>query len=145
MKKVLLLLVILILLVVGCNSTPEAEEETKEIVEDLPEEPKQPEIEEELEEEPVVEAGAIPSIIEWCVTGFTYNLNSEGNSVDSKIVGIEIYKEKEFCKGEQTTNIQGMDIITTYYFTYEGQEMWVVSSVAGTTVETHIMDGEIVA
>lgn len=138
MKKVLLLLVILMLLIVGCNSTPKAEEE---IVEDLPEEPEQPKIEEER----VVEVGAIPPIREWCIAGSTYNLESDGSTIDSEIVGIETYKGKEFCKGEQTTNIQGMEVVTTYYFTYEGQEMWVVSSVTGTTVETHIVDGEVVA
>ncbi|MFH1770502.1 MAG: hypothetical protein ABH828_03015 [archaeon] len=148
MKRIVLLLVVLMLLVVGCNSTPEEAKgtEVKTTVtitgEDLPEAPEMPG--EETEVEVTTTVGTSGAIDEWCLTGSTYDVTSTDGSVSTKIVGIETYKGKQFCKGVQTTNIQGVgEVQTTYYFNEEAQEMWVVSTIAGQTTEIHIVDGEI--
>ncbi|MFH1589143.1 MAG: hypothetical protein ABIB43_01095 [archaeon] len=140
MKKIVLLLVILMLLVVGCNTAPETAEETEDVddTEDL--------VKEEMEEPEVIVETNNPLIDEWCLAGTTYDVSSTDGSVSTIIEGLETYKGKEYCKGVQTTNIEGVgEIQTTYYFTYEGQEMWVISTVAEQTTELHIMDGELVA
>lgn len=79
---------------------------------------------------------------EWCIAGQKYGLTQDGGSVDSTIVGISQFKGSQWCKGEQVTVINSpvgeMRVSTTYYFTYGGKKMWVVTNTAGQTNEVYI-------
>ncbi|PIY60191.1 hypothetical protein COY95_03055 [Candidatus Woesearchaeota archaeon CG_4_10_14_0_8_um_filter_47_5] len=94
----------------------------------------------EVDTHGAVDQRIAPPVDEWCRSGETYNVESEQGSVSSTIEGMTTYKGSEFCKAVSSTTIQGMEISTTYYFTYQGKEMWVISNVAGQTTETHILN-----
>ncbi|NQV91700.1 hypothetical protein HQ489_04460 [Candidatus Woesearchaeota archaeon] len=78
------------------------------------------------------------AIAEWCVKGQKYEFSGDNSGSSTVIQGVETYKGSEFCKGISSTKAGPMEIETTYYFTQGGEEMWVISDVAGTKTETHV-------
>ena len=133
-----MLLVILMLLVVGCNSTPKEAEET-EVKTTVNVVGTEDDVEINIE-------ASVPALDEWCLAGSTYDVTSTDGSVSTIIEGIETYKGSKFCKGVQTTNIEGVgEVQTTYYFNEDAEEMWVISTISGQTTEIHIVDGAGVA
>ncbi len=90
------------------------------------------------EEIPEVKEADKVAITEWCVKGQKYEFSAEGGASSTIIQGVETYKGKEFCKGVSKTKAGPMEVVTTYYFTQGGEEMWVIADVAGQKTETHI-------
>jgi len=93
-----------------------------------------------------VKTEAIPEVKEadkkpladWCVKGQKYEFSAEGGASSTTIEGPSTYKGSEFCKGISKTKAGPVEVVTTYYFTQGGEEMWVISDVAGTKTETHV-------
>lgn len=85
---------------------------------------------------------------EWCTPGAAYAVTTTDASVESVIEGVETYEGEEFCKARHTQTISqngfDMTIDTTYYFSYEGKEVYAITNAGGQETVVHIIDGEVV-
>src|SRR3989344_9085187 len=84
---------------------------------------------------------------EWCIKGQTYSISQDGAASSTIIDGIETFKGKEWCKGTSKTIIKvpggysaDIEALTTYYFSYGGKEVWVISNVNGQVNEVHVVN-----
>ncbi|MBU0756501.1 MAG: hypothetical protein KKF44_00420 [Nanoarchaeota archaeon] len=92
-----------------------------------------------------------PVVEEYCIPGSTYAYSSDEGSVDSLVIGLEMYEGKEFCKATSDSVIASpigeIKTTTVYYFNNDQSEFWI-----DTTTDTgmgpaqsnkiHIVDGE---
>ncbi len=132
MKKILIILVVL-LLFTACSTSKTTEDKTTSKITNN-----------EDQTSDNLDNGVDTSNTEFCIAGQSYTSSQDGATSTATIQGFETYQGKKYCKGTAKTTVQGMDITSTYYFTKEGEDVWVISNVAGQTTETHIVDGEVV-
>lgn len=75
---------------------------------------------------------------EWCLAGSVYEVEVEEGQVVSEIVGMDNFKEERYCHAISNTKAGEMDIVTSYYFSYGGEDVWAVVEIAGQKTEIHI-------
>ncbi|MCA9496084.1 MAG: hypothetical protein KC589_04015 [Nanoarchaeota archaeon] len=75
---------------------------------------------------------------QWCIAGNTYEVEIEEGEVVSEITGMVDFKEGRYCHAISNTKAGEMDIVTNYYFTYGGEDVWAVVKIANQETEIHI-------
>ncbi len=154
MKNIVsILLVVLLVLAVGCGNAEVAEDtqemEEKEDLENTAEvmvKDDDVEVKVKVEDDLVkadttvktVEDVNLEGLDEWCEKGKVWKYGSAEGSVDVVFEGIVEFKGQDYCKGLHTLEVQGLTVKTTYYTAIGGKDIWVISDVAGQTVENHV-------
>ena len=86
--------------------------------------------------------GAAP-LTSWCAAGTTWSGSGFAGSggqgqYESKIVGIEQYKGKSYCKAEYTVDAPGQKGTVTYYFNEDSSDVWMLMDMNGQKQEFHM-------
>jgi outer membrane biogenesis lipoprotein LolB len=92
------------------------------------------------------------SATEYCVPGSVFAQDSLEMQIDAKVIGLEMYKGKEYCRAEalhitEQEYIGEMRTETVYYFDNTYNEFWVTSTVTNAmmpepqVIEMHIVNG----
>jgi hypothetical protein len=82
----------------------------------------------------VTSTGAAIASGDWCLAGSSY---SQG-SIESSIEGLTSFKGNTYCKADASISAEGQTITYSYYFTEEGDDVWVVVNANGEVTETHV-------
>lgn len=103
--------------------------------------------------EVVLDIDEVEAVEDFCIPGSTFEYAGDDGIVDSKVIGLTMYKGSEFCQAESTTVIESpagqMTAETTYYFDNTYSEFWVITSInsdmmpAPQVQEIHIVDGQV--
>jgi hypothetical protein len=80
---------------------------------------------------------------DWCVAGSVWSASGFAGTggqgqYQSKVLGIDQYKGKSYCKAEYTIDAPGQKGTMTYYFNEDSSDVWVLMDMNGQKQEMHM-------